>query len=151
MISAAAKPPTLRWPKDRAKKFWEREPSRSKFWRARLESNLHQRMLEDLAKRVQKFACVVCTAFAFRDRRGDAGRILVVGVAFEQPPVFLFSNTAPLLEEEWDLGLATLVTNRDHPLRFHWTRTRTTLASDNRPANAGEVELPKVFKKRLDG
>jgi hypothetical protein len=52
-----------------------------------------------------------------------AGRISVVGAAFEFAASLGFADAAPLFEEKWDVGLLTLVAEGEDPVRVHRSGT----------------------------
>src|ERR1035441_1794708 len=76
--------------------------------------------------------------------------ILIIGAPIEQPAILGFSNSAPLLKEERHALLPTLPPNGDHPLPFHRTRPRPTLATNNHPGNSGQVDFTEILQQWLN-
>jgi hypothetical protein len=50
------------------------------------------------------------------------------------------AKTAPLLKEEGDTGLQTLITDRTCPLGFHGAKIWTTFPADDDPVNTSQVQ-----------
>ena len=49
-----------------------------------------------------------------------------------------------------DTGSAALVPYGDNPLTFHWSRSRTALATNNHPTESVQVQLAHVLQQRFD-
>src|SRR5437016_1019932 len=63
--------------------------------------------------------------------------------------MLLGSMSAPLLEEERDRGLATLIAQTARPGRMHRPGTRTGLAADDEPVDSLEPQAIERTKQRL--
>ena len=87
----------------------------------------------------------------FNNRQLFPVRYAIVSRAVEFSASLALSNTAPLLEEERNLGALALVANRQHPFHRHRSGTGPALTADDHPVNALEVYLTQVFEERLDG
>src|SRR5229473_779886 len=87
---------------------------------------------------------------SFRYRPQNAFRILVISASIKHPTVLSLSHPAPLLKEKRHSLFPALPTNGDHPLPFHRTRPRSTLAANNHPGNPRQVDFTKIFQQRLD-
>ena len=85
------------------------------------------------------------------DRVLAAGRHRVIRPAIELPAGLAFSNTAPLLEEERDAGILTLVADAANPFSLHRPGPVAAFPADNHPRDPGEVNCAEVFEERLDG
>ena len=85
------------------------------------------------------------------DRVLAAGRHRVIRPAIELPAGLAFSNTAPLLEEERDAGILTLVADTANPFSLHRPGPVAAFPADNHPGDSVEVDRAEVFEERLDG
>lgn len=85
------------------------------------------------------------TSSAYRDER-----ILVVYLAVQHPSIFLFTHTAPLLEEKRNPHLLTINLDVLHPERFHPPRTVAALAAYNHPIHISQYDCRDVPEKRLE-
>lgn len=62
-----------------------------------------------------------------------------------------FLDSAPLFEEEGNLGGTALFLDGDDPCFFQGSCAGSAFASDDDPVDAGEIEGAEVFQQRLDG
>lgn len=68
-------------------------------------------------------------------------RIFIPFALAKQTPAGLWPDSAPLFEEECDLGDPALVVDFDRPFFGHRSRLRTALAADYGPVDSREVDL----------
>lgn len=76
--------------------------------------------------------------------------VFVISTTVEQPAVFRFPHSAPLLEEKRHSRFATLIADGCDPLREHRSSARSAFAANNCPTDTGKVDFPQVFKQRFD-
>ena len=75
---------------------------------------------------------------------------LVIGAVVQLASGRCLPNSAPLLEEEGDVRLATESENILDPGFLHWACPVSTLSAHDGPVDAGDVELSEVFEKGFD-
>jgi hypothetical protein len=75
---------------------------------------------------------------------------LVVGSTFESPSCIPLANSSPLLKEERNPIVSALVSNGNHPLLSHWSRTSSAFSSHNHPMDFAQVEHAEIFEQWLD-
>src|ERR1035438_8851824 len=63
----------------------------------------------------------------------------------------LLAHATPLLEEERDPRGFALLTNREHPLLFHWPRPRPAFAADDNPRYAFKWKPSDILQQGLNG
>jgi hypothetical protein len=84
-------------------------------------------------------------------RESISGRQLIVYVSVEQSPRPTLVNTAPLLEEKRCPGFDALSMNGLDPGFFNRSRSRSTLPSDDYPADACQVDYSHIFQEGFYG
>ncbi len=72
-------------------------------------------------------------------------RKLIPLLTFKQPATCFWVFAAPLLEEKSHLRTRALVANIDNPALIHRPRTGTTLAANNHPRYALQIQFPDGF------
>ena len=65
-------------------------------------------------------------------------------------PVLFLNTPAPLLEEEGDTMLKTVVANLSHPVRLHWPCARPGFTADNYPVDSSQLYLRQWPEQRFD-
>jgi hypothetical protein len=80
-----------------------------------------------------------------------AGRHFIVGTPPEGPSCCLLVAAAPLLEEERYAVVATQLFDLSNPLRWHHSRTRTALTTNNRPIYVAHIRFSYATNQGLKG
>jgi hypothetical protein len=70
---------------------------------------LNKRFGQSLAESSSHIFGVAETTGSIRNRKRDSLGILIIGPIIQQPAVLGFSDSTPLLEEEWDMIVAALI------------------------------------------
>src|SRR5436305_4390745 len=83
------------------------------------------------------------------DRRGAPRGSVVVGSAVDLAPGAALAHAAPLFEEEGDVRASALVADRLDPAILKRPGARATLAAEDHPADAPQVDGAEVLKERL--
>ena len=68
----------------------------------------------------------------------------------QRPTRSLLEHAAPLLEEEGDTMLKTVVANLSHPVRLHWSCTRSGFAPDNYPVDSIQLYPRQGSEQRFE-
>src|SRR5262245_11312211 len=77
-------------------------------------------------------------------------RILIPFTSAKKAPARLWSDTAPLLKKECNLGSPTLVSDLDRPFFGHGPSPRTALSTDNGPVDSVKIDTAHGPQQRFE-
>ena len=78
-------------------------------------------------------------------------RHFIVRAAIQESAGGCFANTTPLLEKESDSVATPNLVDVLHPAFLHGACPYAAFSANDCPVDAGDLKLPQVFQKGLDG